>query len=349
LIALVPAAASAQIAQVHFEQEVAIPFRVDGNSPSVWLGDRLLFFTSDSRPVIASGPDLYRLGFPEPVVLDSDEHTPMWIESAWVDSDGTIYGWYHNEPRGVCAGDSLTAPRIGAVVSYDGGTTFHDLGIVLASGDAVDCGAKNGFFGGGHGDFSVILDREGTYFYFLFTSYGGSVNGQGIAIARMAFEDRANPAGAVFKYFNGAWGEPGIGGRITPIFRSRVSWQREDTDSFWGPAIHWNTYLEQYVMLLNYTCCEPGWPQRGIHVAFNPDLSKPGGWSTPALLLTDIPYGVGYYPQVMGLGPGENDTIAGQVARLYVHGGSRWLVVFYRPEDVPEAAPELPGPGSPMP
>jgi hypothetical protein len=51
----------------------------------------------------------------------------------------------------------------------------------------------------------------------------------------------------------------------------------------------------------------------------------------------------------MGLGPGENDTIAGQVARLYVHGGSRWLVVFYRPEDVPEAAPELPGPGSPMP
>jgi hypothetical protein len=81
-----------------------------------------------------------------------------------VDGDGTIYGWYHNEPGGICSGGKLTAPRIGAVVSYDGGDTFFDLGLVLSSGDPPDCNAKNGFFAGGHGDFSVILDRDQAYF-----------------------------------------------------------------------------------------------------------------------------------------------------------------------------------------
>jgi hypothetical protein len=89
----------------------------------------------------------------------------------------------------------LTAPKVGAAISRDGGITVQDLGIVLESGDAVDCAAKNGFFAGGHGDASVILDRENKYFYLFFTNYGGPVWEQGVAVVRIAFEDRHQPVG----------------------------------------------------------------------------------------------------------------------------------------------------------
>jgi hypothetical protein len=165
---------------------------------------------------------------------------------------------------------------------------------------------------------------------------------QGIAVARMAFGDRVRPEGAVFKYSDGNWLEPGIGGSVTPILPAKTSWQRADTDSFWGPAVHWNSHLERYVILLNRACCEPEWPQAGIHITFNHDLSNPAGWSAPKMILHEIPYGPGFYPQVLGLDPDTTDTIVGEKARLYVQGASRWEIVFVREEDLDEVLPDEP-------
>ena len=208
------------------------------------------------------------------------------------------------------------------MVSSDGGKNFRDLGIVLESGDPVNCSAENGFFGGGHGDFSVILDRERKHFYFLFGNYGGPWWNQGVAMARMAFEDRAQPQGAVFKYANGAWSEPGIGGAVTPILPPRVGWNFADTDAFWGPAIHWNTAIERYVVLLNRSCCEKGWPQEGIYVMFGSDLSNPATWTYPQKILdkSEIGAGAGFYPQVFGTGEGETDS-AGRTESAAVREG----------------------------
>lgn len=287
------------------------------------------FLTSDgATPVRLQGADQFSLAGTSGIALDRRDHLPMWIEAAWADVDGTVFGWYHNEPEGVCPGGKLTAPQIGAVVSYDGGATFYDLGIVLSSGDQPDCTAQNGFFAGGHGDFSVIPDRELKYFYFFFTNYAGDAQSQGVAAARLAFEDRWMPVGAVWKYYNGGWTEPGLGGRVSPIFPARASWQRADTDSFWGPAVHWNTAMETYVILLNHACCAPGWPQEGIYMSFNSDLGNPAGWTEPARILRDIGWAPGYYPQVIGLGAGESDSVVGSLARLYVHGRSKWELVF---------------------
>ena len=71
------------------------------------------------------------------------EQCPHWMESVWVDDDGTLYGWYHCEPIGLIAGTTLTAPKIGAVVSFDGGHTVFDLGVVLESGDPLVPTAAN--------------------------------------------------------------------------------------------------------------------------------------------------------------------------------------------------------------
>jgi hypothetical protein len=326
-----------------------MPVLVDSNSPMFWRGDELRVFTSLGVPLVTAVRDQDRLesGAPQEVRVDPSDHLPMWIESVWQDSDGLLYAWYHHEPGGVCPNSTLTAPQIGALVSEDGGTSFRDLGIVLSSGDAPDCAAKNGFFAGGHGDFTVILDREQQYFYFFFGNYGGDAAHQGIAVARMAFEDRANPTGAVWKYYMGGWNQPGRGGGVTPILPAATGWQYATTDSYWGPSLHWNITLESYVMLLNRACCGPNWPQEGIYISFAADLSNPGAWTSPQKILRsqDLTFGAGYYPQIVGLGRGGTDSLSSSVARLYVNGFSRWEMVFVA-DPLPEFIEPEPPPGS---
>ncbi len=273
----------------------------------------------------SSGANQSGLGRPQAVVLGQSTHRPYWIESTWVDGDGTVLAWYHHEPAGVCGPSShLTAPKIGALVSYDGGESFTDLGIILESGYPVDCSAKNGYFAGGHGDFSVVLSRNKQYFYFLFSNYSGPLESQGVAIARMPFDRRYNPVFAVEKWFDGGWSEPGLGGRVTAIFPAKVSWSSTATDSFWGPSIHYNQYLDQFVLLLNHSCCGPGWPQEGVYISYNFALLNPSGWSQPVKLIDNV----WWYPQVLGSGPNGTDKLAGRVARLWVYGKSEWEIVF---------------------
>jgi hypothetical protein len=343
--------AVAQSAYLRIVDPMRLPSAiVDGNSPAVWQGGRLRVYTSTGDPIGMIGRDLFHLRLTVPPVVTPADHYPLWIEAAWPDEDGTIYAWYHHEADGGCAYKGLVTPKIGALVSTDGGRTFLDLGIVLSSGDVPNCDAKNGIFAGGHGDFSVILDQNREYFYFLFSNYGGSAETQGVAMARMAFKDRAAPVGAVHKYYRGEWRQPGVGGMLTPIFPAAVSWDRADTNSFWGPAVHWNAYLQSYVVLLNHACCKTVWPQEGIYLAFNPDLSDPTNWTEPAkiLAMSNIGFAPGYYPQVFGTGPGETDTLAGEVARFFIQGVSKWEITFSRdpPPELSQAddcAPEASG------
>jgi hypothetical protein len=342
---LAAAAAFGQFAFVLPASEVSMPApTVDGNSPGFWNAGVLNVFTSTGLPEGMTGAGVTALSVSAPPGVVPSDHYPLWIESTWRDEDGTVYAWYHHEPGGVCDG-KLTAPMIGALVSTDGGHGFRDLGIVLSSGEPVNCGAQNGFFAGGHGDFSVILDQDRRYFYFLFTNYGGPVQNQGIVMARMAFADRFEPRGAVMKFFEGAWQQPGIGGAVTPIVPAKAGWERSDTDSFWGPAIHWNTAIEQYVVLLNHSCCQTNWPQEGIYIMFSSDLSDPKKWTNPDKILeaSEIGFAPGYYPEVFGSGAGETDTLAGQLPRLFVKGISKWLIYFYPPsppDDSCEVGPE---------
>lgn len=324
-----------------------LPVRPDGNSPSFWAGGALHLFTSTGAPEMLSiAPNQFGPWESEPVDLSAFDHAPLWIEAAYRDRDGVLFGWYHHEPGGVCGSQPLTAPKIGAVVSFDRGHTIQDLGIILESAYPPDCASRNGYFAGGLGDFSVILDRERKFFYFFFTNYSGPDEEQGIAVARLPYEDRFQPSGAVRKFYLNAWDEPGLGGRTTAVFAARVNWQRQDTDSFWGPAVHWNTYLRRYVMLLNRSCCTPGWPQEGIYISTNSSSLDPTRWPAPVKLLDhrEIGFGPGFYPQVMGLKYGETDTTAGQRARLYIHGISDWEIHFFR-NPLPSGSADFHPPG----
>ncbi|MBM3788696.1 MAG: hypothetical protein FJW30_30535 [Acidobacteria bacterium] len=317
---------------------------VDGNSPGVWVDGVLQVYTSTGgERFMMTGASVESLQMASSPTVDSSAHFPMWIEAIWRDEDGSIYAWYHNEQVGLCGG-KMAAPRIGALLSTDGGKHFTDLGIVLRSGDGINCSAQNGFFAGGHGDFSVILDQEKKHFYFLFTNYTGPAHTQGVAMARMAFEDRAHPEGAVYKYHNGEWKQPGLDGALTPVLPAARAWDYAESNSFWGAAVHWNYEIQRYVVIMNHACCKKEWPQEGIYMAFIGDLSSPSSWTTPVKILdaSQIGFAPGYYPQIWGTGAFETDTIAGKSARLFIKGRSSWRMEFTQspPPVEPEPEPE---------
>ncbi len=309
---------------------VAFPAETDCNSPVHWDGATMYLFNSAGKPKRSSGPDLFHLSAAVDSPYNNQANGGRWIECTWKTGEGTLYGWYHHEPVGLCPGTGLTAPKIGAVRSKDNGATFEDLGIVIeARPGTLRCDAKNGFFASGHGDFSIMLDPRGEYLYFYFGNYAGAVAEQGVCAVRIRWADRDSPVGKVAKWHQAAWTEPGLGGRVTPIFPATIDWARADADSFWGPSIHFNTHLEQYVILLNRTKDKPGWPQEGVYVSFNPDAANPAGWTAPRKIVN----GGAWYPQVIGLDTAkqETDKRAGRVARFFMKGESRWEIVFKRP------------------
>jgi hypothetical protein len=294
------------------------PGIVDSNSPAFWTGETLAIFNSAwEQTYRSSGTDVENLADPLLIELPRPARPGIvWLEAVWRDADGTLYGWYHQEPSDF---ECQTAPIIGAAVSFDDGLTWEDRGTVIESAYPVDCSYSNGYFVGGTGDFSVIAGPQGQHLFFLFSNYAGPSEEQGVAVARGRLADLGQP-GSVTKYYRGQWNEPGVGGKAQALLRSSTGWRGPHVEAFWGPSVHWNTYLGMYVALLNHTEGE-NWAQEGVYVAFSNDLLN---WTYPRKILDSNDW----YPQAMGLGEGETDSLAGQTLRIYVGGISRLILQF---------------------
>jgi hypothetical protein len=320
---------------------------VDSNSPSAWdLVDgvpRLFVVTSiDGMPSAESGRTLGALGPAQQSSLEPWPGGGVWMEAIVPDVDGTWYGYYHNEipDDAVCPGDDKVVPRIGAARSRDHGETWEDLGVVLeAPAGAFDCTTTNVFFVNGVGDFSVALDADSRDLYFFISQYERSTSQQGIAIGRLAWADRDTPAGKMMLWRTGVWLPAAravtrgdtlrwLYGTGTPIIPVLDGWHDAGTttDAFWGPSVHWNTYLRTYVMLLN-RARNTKYDEEGIYVSFAPRLDDPTIWSTPVKILN----GGTWYPQVIGLDDNRGtDKTAGEWARFFMAGTSQYLIHFTR-------------------
>ena len=333
---------------------ITLPGLVDSNSPLLWdllSGQQHLFaLTSQAgMPSISSGPAVDRLGGTAAVSLLPHPGHGVWMEAVVADDAGTWYGYYHNEwPASACGRDDRFVPRIGAAKSTDQGQNWRDLGIVLqATQSTTACSSGNRYVIGGVGDLSVMLDRNKNYLYIYYSQYQKQKESQGVAVARLVWADRDRPTGRVAIWRGGIW-DPGAGqrelspalpgamrGRLewtypaaTPLVATTQAWHdgNDRVDAFWGPAVHWNTALEQYVMLLNRAKDE-NYGQEGIYVSFATALDNPSLWSPPQKLLN----GGKWYPQVVGLSTGTGtDKIAGASARFFMSGRSDWMINFFR-------------------
>lgn len=310
------------------------PSNADCNSPCWWEEDGTFrILTSTGHPRMSSGENVERLTSGAETTYTAWRDGGRWIESIHQEANGTLYGWYHNEPAHYIAEEyqqgrqfPMTAPFIGALVSHDNGKNWNDLGLVLTgSDDSLNLEQRNFWFAGGNGDFSVILDRNKEYFYFLFSTYYKDVAQQGISLARMRCEDLDRPVGRVMKWHNGGWQEPGLRGQVTPVVPVGADWYSPQPDTFWGPSVHWNTHIRQYVILMN-RAVDPRWMQDGIYLSLTPDISDPDSWSKPVKILAET----GWYPQVIGLDYARRETEreSGALARLFIHGVSSYTIRF---------------------
>lgn len=322
--------------------------RVDSNSPAVWdrQDGRNVFhvFTSFAGlPSLAVGTDLVRMGTAQPVTLEGFAGGGYWLEAVVQDVDDTLYGYYHNERAATECGDATrVVPRVGAARSTDRGRSWQNLGVLIESARGTfDCSTTNKYFVGGVGDLSVMLDRDSKDLYIYFSEYSRQVSSQGVGVARLLWADRDEPVGKVSIWRDGIWQSPRKMRQIredgtpvvrflypsaTPLFPTRDSWHDDNTstDAFWGPSIHWNTYLQQYVMLLN-RAKNSEFDQEGIYVSFSPALDDPSRWTAPERIIK----GGSWYPQVLGLEAGVgSDKIAGEWARLFLTGRSEYVIQF---------------------
>ena len=324
---------------------VILPGGVDSNSPAVWTLQRGLLrlhvtTSIDGRPSVAAGPNLARLGQARSIDLDPWPGGGVWMEAIVPDVDGTWYGYFHNEiPSPLCEDQTKMAPRIGAARSVDSGASWEYLGVILeAPPESVDCGSPNTYFVGGVGDFSVQLSPDGQDLYLFYSAYPSRGARQGIAAARLAWADRDAPVGKIMVWHDTAWlpattapegDEPRVRYPLgVPLFPTPDPFHgpTDTVDAFWGPSVHWNTHLEQYVMLMNHALDE-SFGQEGIYVSFSPTLDDPHAWTPPAPLLT----GGRWYPQVLGLDlETGTDRTAGEYARFFMGGRSDYLIRFVK-------------------
>jgi hypothetical protein len=330
---------------------LVLPGTVDSNSPAVWdleAGRNTLFVMTSyaGQPHLASGASVTQLGTAQSVSSQPDHG--IWMEAVVTDDAGTWYGYYHNEIAAIaCGRPDRFVPRIGAARSVDHGRTWQDLGIILeAPPDSVACASSNRYVIGGVGDLSVMLNADKTDLYFFFSQYENTMAQQGVAVGRLLWANRDRPIGRVSVWNDGIWQygrvsrslivtPDGMSRRLwfaypvgTPLVPTTEAWHDDDNkvNAFWGPSVHWNTYLEQYVMLLNRAADE-SYTQDGIYVSFAPQLDDPRLWSPPQKILN----GGKWYPQVMGLTVGAGtDKVADATARLFISGRSDFAITFER-------------------
>lgn len=330
---------------------VVFASNTDSNSPAVWslVSGRQYLYVFNS--VAGQATQSRGLTVDKLTALNKVKWSPAappggsWFEAILADTaSSNWYGFYHNERENfVCPGTGKVIPALGAARSSDRGATWRDLGFVLeAPPDSERCDTINHYFVGGVGDFSVILDPEQKYLYFYYTQYFERGAEVGVAIGRMNWADRNSPKNRMQVWNSGAW-LPGSNRRVTlpdgqsttqfvyrqatPTVRAQDSWDggTSKVDVFWGPAVHWNTSLGLYVMLLNRASSEM-WAQEGVYVSYGSRLDDPSTWTAPTKLLG----GGAWYPQVVGTEAAGTDKVAGEVARFFMGGRSEFLIRFER-------------------
>lgn len=328
---------------------LVMPGAIDSNMPMAWDrsgGTPRLFALASwgGVPALLSGPGLdsmQRVG--DVAFLPTHPGDGIWIESVIQDETGAWYGYYHHEiPAHECGRPDRSTLRVGAARTVDRGVTWEDLGIVLdAPPGGYACSTTNRYVVGGVGDISAMLDADRQNLFLFFSQYSRDASTQGVALARLAWADRDTPVGKVSVWQGGAWmparhvpsgdgqglgaWEYPSGTAFEPVTRP---WHDGNAaaDAFWGPSIHWNTYLERYVMLLNRAKDE-SFNNEGLYVSYARTLDDPRAWSTPR----KIANGGGWYPQVAGLEEGSGtDKHAGQRARFFLTGRSENYIEFQK-------------------
>lgn len=178
----------------------------------------------------------------------------MWWDEATRTLHGLIHSEYgHNRAQGWCSKKTRLA------TSRDLGLTWTLVGDVLTRAMPKVQDYTGACFEAGPADFDFYADTKGGYFYVTswnsFVPKQGKINGflMYAEVARCAIADKMAP-GKWRKFRDGAWHEPGLGGKA-----SRVGMDRR---GIYGNTIY-SEFLKKYLRI-------------GINIGVKDDRGMPG-------------------------------------------------------------------------
>ncbi|MFD3946144.1 RICIN domain-containing protein [Streptomyces sp. NPDC058579] len=143
------------------------------------------------------------------------------LAGVWVDPDtGAWYGLVHNEFTPQPFGDGVHYDGIDYAVSTDQGRTWRVRSHVITSPYSTERGDTAAFpqqtYHYGDGDPRLFVDTASGYFYVFYGSRivekGGGWKAFHAHVARAPISGKMAP-GSWRKWYDGAWTEPGVGGR----------------------------------------------------------------------------------------------------------------------------------------
>ena len=214
-------------------------------------------------------------------------------------SSGTLLMIYHAE-RWIDPSAWLPFySELGLACSMDGGDTWTDLGPIITphvpfSSEYFQL--RRSTFDVGGGGYLII----GDHFYIYFNDLRQDAENYttlNLAVARARVSDVVDAAvnrgrAALWtKYFEGAWSEPGIGGRSTPLAPG-------NQEVHWGD-VSYNSYLNKYISI----AAGAPWPATDLYWTESEDGLH---WTNYCPIVSDSAHK--YYVTVVGLGNNPRET-----------------------------------------
>jgi len=261
----------------------------------------------------------------------------------------------NNWPQGLQGPESPAAVcRIGIMKSTDGGRSWENKGIFIEDLDPrliLKPHNTSETFAGGVGDPSAVAN--GDYLYLFYGEYGypGVYNeenydrktewsGQCISVARIALKDLNDPEGKAFRWDGQGFSIPydGIG---QPVASLRIPMEEGGGAAsspgggfHWGPSVHWNTYLNCWVMLMGKVV-GPSWKGSQVFISFNKNAnfiepSESQEWTKPQLLFEKPGYNL-WYPSLQP--QNTPDDIKNKYTCLRLGKKARFFVKSLKPYD----------------
>ncbi len=212
-------------------------------------------FTAGGVTWAIDGHHPYDMSGPETAVLKpgssgSSSTCGQWIQHVELAGE-TLYGWVHDETACNYA-KGQTHASMTIATSADYGLSWKIEGPIVGGTDPPADGKSTG-----DSCPSVVKGQDGYDYAYCLRNGGQSWNGGYTFVARAP---SANPApGQWKKFFNGAWSEPGVGGKSSPVDGLGVA--------------YWTTTHQ--TISLNWASGGIGLQVSGDHLHFTPVFPQP--------------------------------------------------------------------------
>jgi len=214
----------------------------------------------------------------------------------------TIMSFVHLERHYTYQSVQYFYASIGVAITRNGGSTWTWCGEIIQPNAAYSA-TRALSLDAGAGKY-IIQNVGGTDYFYVYTIDHASANpGWGaVSVARAPVADvlaaaKNNTVTSWYKYYNGAWTQPGMNGNFTNIFHPNIS------ANFM--AVSYNSYLNKYLFVFTYAY---SYGTNYTDMALRISDSPTDFYNNTTEVIIDTSTEYTQYPTIIGLGNSDPET-----------------------------------------